>query len=198
MCKRSCVSFAPTAVRLAWRRIVLRETCVFPKSPSVVSHRPLRYPLLCHPPPLSSHSSSSASTSAFHPLNFITFRQKGIYIATKVIAALMEWASCAIDSFKLFWLFSAHMQWFVVRSAPSYVPADPRSLGSFPSKCSNDCVHVCVFFCFFFNGSEFREPWRHLVMSLRELERVGRINWRKVKEDIGPPLVKRWVKRYFL
>lgn len=103
-------------------------------------------PITLPPSPLSSHSHSSASTSAFHPLNFITFRQKGIYSATKVIAALMEWASCAIDSFKLFWLFSAHMQRFVVRSAPSSVPADPRSLGSFPSKCSSDCVRVCVFF----------------------------------------------------
>lgn len=50
---------------------------------------------------------SSYSSSSSSPLNFITFGQKGIYGPTKVIASLMEWASCVKDSLKSCRIFFA-------------------------------------------------------------------------------------------
>lgn len=57
-----------------------------------------------------SHLSSSSSSS---PLNFITFRQKGIYGPAKVVASLMEWASCVKDSLKSCRIFFAHKKHFI-------------------------------------------------------------------------------------
>lgn len=106
MLKSTSVSFSTTNVCLVWRRVVFFETLIFSKSPSVASHRPPPCcPLLCLFP-----SSSS-------PLNFITFGQKGIYSPTKVIAPLMEWACCTIDSLKPCRIFFAHTQCFLFKSS---------------------------------------------------------------------------------
>lgn len=55
--------------------------------------------------------------SSSSPLNFITFGQKGIYSPTKVIAPLMEWACCTIDSLKPCRIFFAHTQCFLFKSS---------------------------------------------------------------------------------
>lgn len=63
----------------------------------------------------SPYSASLPLPSSSSPLNFITFGQKRIYSPTKVIAALMEWASYAIDSLKSS-VFLARMLCFLLKS----------------------------------------------------------------------------------
>lgn len=69
--------------------------------------------LVIVPLPASHHSAPSFFPSASSPLNFIKFRQKGIYGPTKVIPPLMEWTSSAIDSLKPCRIFLACAQFLL-------------------------------------------------------------------------------------
>jgi len=70
----------PKIVFYAWRHVIVSHSFQVTFSGSSPSSS---LPPIILPPSLFPPSSS--------PLNFITFRQKGIYCPTKVIAPLMEW-----------------------------------------------------------------------------------------------------------